>query len=62
MRIADLRLADVTGADWTDTDQAKVIWTEEDLWDDALGMNVVLRNGRRAGEERGLKVEKRVKE
>jgi protein involved in polysaccharide export with SLBB domain len=34
VRMADLRLADVAGVDWTDTDLTKVIWTEEDLWDD----------------------------
>jgi hypothetical protein len=35
MRVADLRLAALTGVDWTDTDQTKVIWTDMDLWDDA---------------------------
>jgi uncharacterized protein YjbI with pentapeptide repeats len=34
MRMADLRLANTSGVQWTDTDQTKVIWTDEDLWDD----------------------------
>ncbi len=35
VRIADFRLADVTGVDWADTDVTKVIGTEAHLWEDS---------------------------
>jgi hypothetical protein len=35
VRIADLREAQVFDVDWTHTNLDKVVWTDDDLWDDS---------------------------